>query len=109
MDDKNIHKLIEINYSEIVDEIVICPYCGDEYGEKIGCCGEAMTHAEKAYVMADGECYSSHDIYVVNDRTMEQQLNETLHKHYWRSIQSYYQHELRLKGDLWALSLQKES
>ena len=26
------------------DILFVCPYCGDEYGDRLGCCGESRGH-----------------------------------------------------------------
>lgn len=28
-----------------------CPYCGDQYRGRIGCCGESYQHGEEAYLV----------------------------------------------------------
>jgi len=33
------------------DIIKVCPYCGNEYGGRIGCCGESENHGE--YIITD--------------------------------------------------------
>lgn len=31
------------------DVITVCPYCGEEYHGRLGCCGEANTHGIRVY------------------------------------------------------------
>lgn len=35
------------------DVLMICPYCGNEYGDRLGCCGEHYGHA--VFVIDDDE------------------------------------------------------
>jgi len=38
-----------------LDKVTVCPYCMNEAGDKIACCGESMAHFEEAYVQENGE------------------------------------------------------
>ena len=42
----------QIQSVEVLDEISICPYCGDEQGGKFVCCGEI--HFETGYEVRVG-------------------------------------------------------
>lgn len=42
---------MKIKRSQIIDEVTVCPYCMDEVGNKIACCGEV--HFEKGYLVEE--------------------------------------------------------
>jgi len=47
---------------EITEEILICPYCGDDLAETwSSCCGEAG-HGAKAYLMSNGDIWLEHEV-----------------------------------------------
>ena len=54
--------MIKIKESEVESEITVCPYCMNEVraDPHMGCCGEV--HAERAYVLNNGECYLESEI-----------------------------------------------
>lgn len=56
--------LIKLKESDIKEETHVCPYCMDEIGEKIGCCGEAG-HDELAYITSDGDCYLESEVELI--------------------------------------------
>ena len=53
-----------IKESEIKDFTVVCPYCMDDAGSKVWCCGESSCHFEEAIVTDDDECYLLSEIVI---------------------------------------------
>ena len=53
--------------SEIIEELLVCPYCGDpKTCEDRGCCGESSCHFERAYATKD-ETYLESEVVVYDD------------------------------------------
>lgn len=57
--------LIKIKESDIKEEVYVCPYCMEDVGNKVSCCGESSCHFEDAIVTVDYECYLLSDIEIV--------------------------------------------
>jgi hypothetical protein len=55
----------QLQVSEIIDEVVVCPYCMNE-ARGTSCCGESSAHFETAYVTQD-ETYLASEVEVTND------------------------------------------
>lgn len=41
------------------DVIRVCPYCGDEYGGRLGCCGESIAHATYIVIGIEDEQFDT--------------------------------------------------
>jgi hypothetical protein len=53
--------------SEIIEELLVCPYCGDpKTCEDRGCCGESSCHFERAFATKD-EVYLESEVVVYDD------------------------------------------
>jgi len=61
MSNKENDKLMD-EFMDTLQEVVVCPYCGDEnqLEPAIQCCGEI--HAEKAYKDEDGDIYMDSEL-----------------------------------------------
>jgi hypothetical protein len=55
---------ITIKESDIKEEVYVCPYCMEDAGDKIGCCGESSCHFEHAIVTKDDECFLLSEIVI---------------------------------------------
>lgn len=44
---------------QAADVLEVCPYCGDTYGGRLGCCGESIAHA--VFVISDDETGAQYD------------------------------------------------
>jgi hypothetical protein len=56
--------MLKFKESQIEDEIMCCPYCGDPQRDKMGCCGE--THFENHYII-DGDYYRESEVEIEED------------------------------------------
>lgn len=64
--------MLSIKWSDIKEEIRVCPYCMSEANrtmETRGCCGESSDHFANAIVTNNNECYLVDEVEIIDDRT----------------------------------------
>lgn len=67
----------KIKQSDVVDEVLVCPYCMNERTyENRGCCGESSTHFEKALVTKD-ELFLESEVEIVPDLDYQKLVRNT--------------------------------
>lgn len=58
---------IILSKADIVDCVLVCPYCMNDAGSKSGCCGESSGHFEKAFITKDDDCYLASEVILKED------------------------------------------